>query len=666
MTVTNATPTRAGGLVITTFPGLLETDGRRREVGWDQLVAGLQRGGTAGEDAPLIKLGTFHDDSRASEKKGGRGVAEVYGVEGDYDAGGIGIDEAARRLASAGVRAVLYTTKRHTPAAPRWRVLAPLSAPVGVSERAAMLDRLNFALGGILASESWDAPRVYFYGQAPAAGDYVCVPVDGSLTVDQLPAVEVATRAPEAPQRAQDGGGRHGRGTTRESRWNALDRGDSIHENVRGIIAQLIGSGVPVDVVRAFANDSILPRVAEVRGVARADELRTALDRLIEGAASKYRPETGAAPKPAAPDLESLRVASLADSLTAPHDNYPGTVPLPSDWTLLAKALDQTTGKPKLPRGIHVFAGQTGCGKTQLATGFTRAALLAGHPVVYLSLELSQYEVLARLVALETTYAAEAGAPVAVGWPLLAQRAALAAVQRQAVQGARDALGDALDRLYVWAPDPGPGDAPPSVTVVRGLVRDAWREHGTVPLVVVDHLQAPGLSLDGNPQSARLPMRERVAGIIMALRHLSKEDEHGWPGCPVVVLSLVARHITAGAGHVPGFDGGNPDLMRRATLETLKAIPKEAGEIEATAVTLWAMASAQPRDGEQKSRMTLRLAKSRMTRAGGWIPLEMDGFTGRLRDDAGRYEIAEQEDQRDAEEKRRRAEEKRRKQAEGD
>jgi hypothetical protein len=86
--------------------------------------------------------------------------------------------------------------------------------------------------------------------------------------------------------------------------------------------------------------------------------------------------------------------------------------------------------------------------------------------------------------------------------------------------------------------------------------------------------------------------------------------------------------------------------MRKATLETLKAIPKEAGEIEATAVTLWAMASAQPAEDETKSRMTLRLAKSRMTRAGKWIPLSMEGFSGRLRDDPRRYEIAQQEDKR--------------------
>jgi hypothetical protein len=207
-------------------------------------------------------------------------------------------------------------------------------------------------------------------------------------------------------------------------------------------------------------------------------------------------------------------------------------------------------------------------------------------------------------------------------------------------------LDDALDLLYVWSPEPKPGDPPASVATLRELVEQVWKKHAKTPLLVVDHLQAPGLALDSTPASARLPLRERVAGITMALRHISKEAEGGWTGCPVVVLSLVARHATAGASSVPGFDGKDPDLMRRASLETLKALPKEAGEIEATAVTSWAMASSPAKDGETKARMALRLAKSRMTRAGGWIPLDMEGFTGRLRDAEQRYATAAQEDEK--------------------
>jgi hypothetical protein len=625
-------------LWVTTFTGEKVTQGKRHEIEWPKLVQRLQTPGKPGQ-APLIKLGTFWDDSRATASKGGKGVEMIYGVEGDYDAHQVTMETAAERLRAAGVCAVLYTTKRHTPSTPRWRVLAPLSAPVDPSERAGMLDRLNAALQGCLAPESWEPSRVYFYGQPPAEGPYESLSVDGPLTVDQLPAVEAPQEAQKQPLKAAEPSGR---ADTAGSRWDALQAGESVHENTRGVVAQLIRNGVPVNVVEAFVEGAVIPKVAEARGHERAEELRDALPRMVQGAADKYKPE--AAPTPA-PDLASLRVAPLAESLTQTADNYPGTVPLPRDWKLLGSALG-TAGIPKLMRGIHVFAGQTGCGKTQLATGFTRAALMEGHPVVYLSLELSQYEVLSRLVALETAYAAEENGTKAVGWPLLAQRAPLSPAQREAVQNARTALQESLSRLYVWSPDPKPGDTPPSVDALRGLVLEAWKTDGKIPLVVVDHLQAPGLALDATRESARLPLRERVAGIIMALRHVSKEGEDGWPGCPVVVLSLVARHITAGKGHVPGFDGGNPDLMRRATLETLKAIPKEAGEIEATAVTLWAMASAQPKEGDQKSRMTLRLAKSRMSRSGKWIPLEMDGFTGRLRDDERRYDIAQQEDKK--------------------
>lgn len=110
----------------------------------------------------------------------------VFGVEGDYDAGEVSVDEAEQRLHAAGVKAVIYTTASHTPERPRWRVLAPLSGPVEPSRRAHYVSLLNDALGGgILAPESWVLSQVHYIGQVAGVA-YEARVIEGEATLDVL------------------------------------------------------------------------------------------------------------------------------------------------------------------------------------------------------------------------------------------------------------------------------------------------------------------------------------------------------------------------------------------------------------------------------------------------------------------------------------------------
>ena len=86
-------------------------------------------------------------------------------IEGDYDVGKLSVQEAIERLEQFKVRALVVTTASHTPDKPRWRVLAPLSQSVPPSDRYRLVARLNGALGGVLASESFTASQAYFYGR---------------------------------------------------------------------------------------------------------------------------------------------------------------------------------------------------------------------------------------------------------------------------------------------------------------------------------------------------------------------------------------------------------------------------------------------------------------------------------------------------------------------
>lgn len=135
-----------------------------------------RRTGTSKSALPFLKLATF--GAAASDKgclRTSANMMTLYGCEGDYDAGEIGPDEAARRMRQAGLAGIVYTTPSHTSEAPRWRVLAVLSHPVAPFERDALCARLNGALGGILADESFNRSQTFYYGGvgAPVRVDLV-------------------------------------------------------------------------------------------------------------------------------------------------------------------------------------------------------------------------------------------------------------------------------------------------------------------------------------------------------------------------------------------------------------------------------------------------------------------------------------------------------------
>jgi hypothetical protein len=136
-----------------------------------------------------------------------------------------------------------------------------------------------------------------------------------------------------------------------------------------------------------------------------------------------------------------------------------------------------------------------------------------------------------------------------------------------------------------------------------------------------------------------------VAQVTLELRALSRhiDGEPAWQGCPVVVLSTTARGNVKGENAAPGMNGMAPDDIRKADLETLKALPKEAGEVEATAVTAWVVALGEDDTGGTRP-LALRLVKSRLGAPGQWIPFSFHGATGRLEEAPGRYVPAKRED----------------------
>lgn len=132
---------------------------------------------------PLIVGGVFGDvvSSKGSLRHAGNRKSVTAAVC-DYDgAGAIPFDEVKQRLEDAGVAAVLYTSPSHTEDAPRYRLVFPLSREHSTADLAALTDRANGFLDGLLASESWSPVQPFYLGQVTSKPEMQRALVDGDF-----------------------------------------------------------------------------------------------------------------------------------------------------------------------------------------------------------------------------------------------------------------------------------------------------------------------------------------------------------------------------------------------------------------------------------------------------------------------------------------------------
>ena len=135
---------------------------------WPRFVARLRAAGIfpSKEQCPWIKLATFGDKrSDKGSLRTNENTKAVYGVEGDYDRGIVTIEEAITLLEKHDIKAAVYPTPSWTAEKPRWRVLCPLAQQHLPGEREGLVARLNGALGGILAGESFVLSQSYYFGK---------------------------------------------------------------------------------------------------------------------------------------------------------------------------------------------------------------------------------------------------------------------------------------------------------------------------------------------------------------------------------------------------------------------------------------------------------------------------------------------------------------------
>ncbi|MEI7432278.1 MAG: DUF927 domain-containing protein, partial [Betaproteobacteria bacterium] len=112
-------------------------------------------------------------------------------------------DEVKDKL--TGFAYLAHSSYRHTPEAPRYRIILPLLNPVAGDSWDITWERLNLWIGGINDTQTCDASRIYFLPGKPAnSTDHFIVIGEGKpLDVDELPelSLDVIAKASAAPSK---------------------------------------------------------------------------------------------------------------------------------------------------------------------------------------------------------------------------------------------------------------------------------------------------------------------------------------------------------------------------------------------------------------------------------------------------------------------------------
>jgi hypothetical protein len=209
------------------------------------------------DKCPWIKLASFGTKrSAAGSLRTNKNLTAIYGIEADYDGEKVTMESAVCTLETYGIRAMLYPSPSNTASKPRWRVLCPLSKQHPPNARAALVARVNGALGGILAGESFTLSQGYFFGATPTSDYQVRLTFDDAAKgacideLDDLDDIAIGKRGvkenPKAKPKSEQGARveQGARDERHAAMLKAVLSGDTYHENLRDLAASYVATGM--------------------------------------------------------------------------------------------------------------------------------------------------------------------------------------------------------------------------------------------------------------------------------------------------------------------------------------------------------------------------------------------------------------------------------------
>lgn len=228
---------------------------------------------------PLISLCEYGDNlSDKGYLRHAGNVARVHGIEVDYDGEVVTPEEGQKRLQSAGLTSLIYTSASYTEGAPRWRAILPLSEPALPTERALFVARANRALGGIASRESFTLSQSFYFGQVRGA-KYKCLETHGRC-VDQAADLEPMYH------QAQGTDSKTGRDTrSNQQLLEAFARGEGRYEAMLKLSSRWAARGMDYDDIVAALNE-LLDTGSSLNGDGL--DLRTRIEPMAVSAVRKF------------------------------------------------------------------------------------------------------------------------------------------------------------------------------------------------------------------------------------------------------------------------------------------------------------------------------------------------------------------------------------------
>ena len=299
---TPTTDINAHKILITTFRDHLAKERERQHWSLPQMrELVLQTSADTKKKLPWFKCAGFGD--KKTDKGSLRHDANVVsgsGVELDYDAKLISIEEVVATLKESGIRALVYTSPSNKKTEFKWRVVAPFSKELPPNEREKYAKRLGGALGITFDRASFTLSQAFYYGKARdnVEADHKAFVVDGDFIDlrDDLAQIDTATAQPEAqPEAGREKPGKKKSGfdyhLSRMGDGPGLDGFNGPLTSATAAFAQLHGTDLDRDELKETLKAAIraAPRKAERKQEEIERYLGDAyLDKLIATAVEKF------------------------------------------------------------------------------------------------------------------------------------------------------------------------------------------------------------------------------------------------------------------------------------------------------------------------------------------------------------------------------------------
>lgn len=295
---------------LTTFPNNSAQSKMDAPQTWDEIVRVMKnpKSYPVKDACHLLKLCSFGEERTSLNcLRHNKNVTSVGGVEVDYDAEEISVEDAVSRLTQAHIRSVLYTSPSHTTSKPRWRVLALYSTPHSASteemntRRKQMVGRLNKIFDGRLADESFTMSQGFYFGKVNGT-DYQARSVEGDFIDlrDDL-AVDMKSKSSDGTSAGFSGEFDMADCVT------AISTGENYHRSTISIAMHLVSTGVKRK--DAIAQLQGIYQAARVINDSEKWEARyAAIENAVDTAIEKNQPLT-ATDLFGAPDPQNIVVA---------------------------------------------------------------------------------------------------------------------------------------------------------------------------------------------------------------------------------------------------------------------------------------------------------------------------------------------------------------------